>query len=157
MKRFFSPIYVGSCWSEARDQRPDDRQTSKAKKTKAQGRVQRDCSQLRSLRSKKMWPSWVKSVLRTMVKACKWPSGPRDSRAKDPSLCGSNIREPDYLRHWYSGWGNCGSLMLLLQGRAETKTLNFFFRDKCARRMGKNHRCERWWSLPCTKKKFVFF
>ena len=68
-----------------------------------------------------MWPSWVKSVLRTMVKACKWPSGPRDSRAKDPSLCGSNIREPDYLRHWYSGWGNCGSLMLLLQGRAETR------------------------------------
>ena len=26
-----------------------------------------------------------------------------------------NIREPDYLRHWYSVWGNCGSQMLLLQ------------------------------------------
>ena len=25
MKRFFSPIYVGSCWSEARDQRPEIR------------------------------------------------------------------------------------------------------------------------------------
>ena len=66
------------------------------------------------------------------------PSGPRDSRAKpsgslgppwaqgiqepkNPSLWGSNIREPDYLRHWYSGWGNSGSLMLLLQGRAETR------------------------------------
>ena len=66
------------------------------------------------------------------------PSGPRDPRAKpggslgppwaqgiqepkNPSPCSSNIREPDYLRHWYSGWGNSGSLMLLLQGRVETR------------------------------------
>ena len=95
------------------------------------------------------------------------PSGPRDPRAKpggslgppwaqgiqepkNPSPCSSNIGEPDYLRHWYSGWGNSGSLMLLLQGRAETKTLNFF-----ARRMGKNHRKDGD-PCPAQKKSFSF-
>ena len=59
------------------------------------------------------WPKGFKSKTKWITWA---PSGPRDSRAKpsgslghpvaqgihepkNPSLCGSNIREPDYLRH----------------------------------------------------------
>ena len=61
-------------------------------------------------------PQWPKGFKRK-TKWITWaPSGPRDSRGKhsgslghpvaqgihepkNPSLCGSNIREPDYLRH----------------------------------------------------------
>ena len=46
MKRFFSPIYVGSCWSEARDQRPEIRgQRSETRDQTPEIRDQRSESQ----------------------------------------------------------------------------------------------------------------
>ena len=47
-----------------------------------------------------VWAGETKKGFKSKTKWITWaPSGPRDSRAKDPSFCGSNIREPDYLRH----------------------------------------------------------
>ena len=47
-----------------------------------------------------VWAGGTKKGFKSKTKWITWaPSGPRDSRAKDPSSCGSNIREPDYLRH----------------------------------------------------------
>ena len=64
-----------------------------------------------------VWAGETKKGFKSKTKWITWaPSGPRDSRGKhsgslghpvaqgihepkNPSLCGSNIREPDYLRH----------------------------------------------------------
>ena len=77
-------------------------------------------AQLIQKNKKNKWITWAPMGPRDSRAKANWitwaPSGPRDSRAKpsgslghpvaqgihepkNPSLCGSNIREPDYLRH----------------------------------------------------------
>ena len=51
-----------------------------------------------------------------------------------------NIREPDYLRHWYSVWGNCGSLMLLPDVAAARKGWARKGKDNSKRKQGNSKR-----------------